>query len=657
MDDTTRTALDVEAPVNPYSLLDALNAASARSSTLWLLFLALMAYLLVAAAGVTHRDLLLDTGVVLPLLQARIDLARFFVLAPAVLALLHLGLVAQLVLLARKTHEFHNALRLLESTDRRTHPLRLEVDSFFFVQALAGPERSRFVSGFLNAIGWTTVVVLPLFLLLYLQIAFLPVHDAVITSVQRAILLADVVLLGLVGVFLLRTETGWLGAFLRLGIHNPGSLVFGLAVLAGTAFVSLFLATIPGGPAQDDRASVVAAAGGPLFGLFPRNLVVTNADLVGEGSVSEWTSARTSISLRGRDLRFARLERVNLRQADLSGANLDGASLAGAYLGGARLGCAEGATPQPSDDRRKAQCTSARGADFSGARLFDAKLAGADLRGAKLDDAGMERVDLSRSLLSGASFDRASLSRADLSGALSAGHQLRARQPAGRQPRRRQIAGRRLLGRQPGGRQPRARLSGGRGAARGRPGGRRAAVGQALRRRPARRQAAGRGPRRRAGVACATSGRRHGGARRPRQHRDAVARQGGRRCPEGSRQCPEAARRRAGAECHRPTPRGGLGGSADGQAWSALHRASEAAMADGYRTRLTVLLGRLACSARFADGAVASGLARRASGQSFKGEPAPLYERLKAADCPAARNVPPRLLLDLAAAIEAKKAE
>ena len=420
MDDNTRTALDVEAPVNPYSLLDALNAASARTSTLWLMFLALMAYLLVAVAGVTHRDLLLDSGVVLPLLQARIDLARFFVLAPAGLALLHLGLLAQLVLLARKTLEFHNALRLLESTERRTHPLRLEVDSFFFVQALAGPERSRFVSGFLNAIGWTTVVVLPLLLLLYLQVAFLPVHDATITLVQQAILLVDVVLLALLSVFLLRTETGWIGAFLRLGIHNPGSLVFGIAVLAGAAFVSLFLATIPGGPTGDDRASAASAAGGPLFGLFPRNLVVTDVDLAGPLGVGDFVAgARLSLNLRGRDLRFARLERVNLGRADLSGANLDGASLAGTFLRSARLGCAAGPAPAPSDDRSKAQCTSARGADFSGAQLGVAILAGADLRGAKFDDAALKGADLSRSLLTGAGFDRASLQGANLTEALS----------------------------------------------------------------------------------------------------------------------------------------------------------------------------------------------------------------------------------------------
>src|SRR5262245_7629487 len=106
MDDNTRAALDAEAPVNPYSLLDAVNAAAQRSTTLWLLCLGLMAYLALTLASLTHRDLLLDTGILLPLLQVRIDLARFFVAAPAVFAFLHLMLVAHFALLARKTLEF-----------------------------------------------------------------------------------------------------------------------------------------------------------------------------------------------------------------------------------------------------------------------------------------------------------------------------------------------------------------------------------------------------------------------------------------------------------------------------------------------------------------------------------------------------------------------
>ena len=116
-------APESETPVNPYSLLEAVNSSSDTAHTGWLIFLAIMTYLMIAVAGVTHEALLLETPVQLPILQVKIQLKQFFQFAPIVLVLFHLGILAQLVLLARKTLEFDHAIRLLETSDRRTHPL------------------------------------------------------------------------------------------------------------------------------------------------------------------------------------------------------------------------------------------------------------------------------------------------------------------------------------------------------------------------------------------------------------------------------------------------------------------------------------------------------------------------------------------------------
>ena len=185
---------DIETPVNPYSLLEAVNSSSDTSHTGWLLFLAVMTYLVIAVAGVTHEALLLETPVQLPILQVKIQLKQFFQFAPIVLVLFHLGIMAQLVLLARKTLEFDHAIRLLETSSRRTHPLRLELHNFFFVQAIAGPQRSVVMSGFLNIMSWLTIVILPVILLLYMQVAFLPYHDVTTTWINRIALLFDIVL-------------------------------------------------------------------------------------------------------------------------------------------------------------------------------------------------------------------------------------------------------------------------------------------------------------------------------------------------------------------------------------------------------------------------------------------------------------------------------
>src|SRR5262245_9421308 len=337
MQDDTRAALDAETPVNPYSLLEAVNASSRTANSAWLIFLGLMAYLVVTVAGVTHKDLLLNSDVVLPILQVKIELVRFFVFAPIVLVLLHLGLVGQLVLLARKTLEFADALRMLESTDLRTHPLRLELDNFFFVQTLAGPERSRAVSAFLNCMSWLTLAILPVLALLYVQVTFLPYHDDAVTWVHRVVVLADVAILLLIGVFLIRPEVSFFSAVWRIGMHNPGSLMFGLMLLAAAAVFSLLIATIPG-PGRDERARWFGAENGPLLAAFARSLNLADTDLVVDSAV---TPGVPSINLRGRDLRFARLDRADLHQADMTGANLDGASLVGADLRQVWLQCGD----------------------------------------------------------------------------------------------------------------------------------------------------------------------------------------------------------------------------------------------------------------------------------------------------------------------------
>ncbi|MCK5089386.1 MAG: hypothetical protein KAQ88_05340, partial [Hyphomicrobiaceae bacterium] len=169
MVDSTQVAPESETPVNPYSLLEAVNRSSDKAQGAWLIFLAVMTYVTVAVAGVTHEALLLDTPVQLPILQVNIQLKQFFQFAPIVLVLFHLGVLAQLVLLARKTLEFDHAIQLLEATKKRTHPLRLELHNYFFVQAIAGPQRSRIMSTFLHLMTWLTVVVIPVVLLLYIQ--------------------------------------------------------------------------------------------------------------------------------------------------------------------------------------------------------------------------------------------------------------------------------------------------------------------------------------------------------------------------------------------------------------------------------------------------------------------------------------------------------
>ena len=69
------------------------NLTSSSTRNGWVFFLALQAYFFVALAGITHRDLLLNTPVALPLLQVEISLQGFFVFGPVILVLIHVGIL------------------------------------------------------------------------------------------------------------------------------------------------------------------------------------------------------------------------------------------------------------------------------------------------------------------------------------------------------------------------------------------------------------------------------------------------------------------------------------------------------------------------------------------------------------------------------------
>jgi uncharacterized protein YjbI with pentapeptide repeats len=435
---------------------------------------------------------------------------------------------------------------------------------------------------------------------------------------------------------------------LRLGYKNPGSMIFGLATLAGAAFVAV-VATVPGS----------AGSSAPLLGFFPRNLELADASLVADKDRLSAPIGGRTLNLRGRDLRFAKLDRADLRQVDLTGAQLDGASLIGADLRGARLGCADGAALQQADGRAKAGCTSAKGADFGNAQLNDAGLAGADLTGAHFDEAVLDRADLSRALLSGATFERAKLQRAslasanlraaslaqaslhgatltgarlemaDLSGAGLQGARLvsahlsaallRAADLEGAELQRAKLYGADLRG----AKLKAADLAG-------------ASVWHAI--------APG-------GDAVVLADIANVVLRAP-----AAADLEALKAALASEESQQArAERTAGLKgLIAALADGGWESSADGQAWAALLRASEAAMAEGFKTRLSEHLGRLACRTRLAE-TIATAIVTRAVSPGFKGDVSVLHDRLKATDCAAVHTVPRATLIDLAVAAEAAK--
>jgi hypothetical protein len=89
-------------------------------------------------------------------------------------------------------------------------------------------------------------------------------------------------------------------------------------------------------------------------------------------------------------------------------------------------------------------------------------------------------------------------------------------------------------------------------------------------------------------------------------------------------------------------------GSPEAQKWQSQQALANGAAGDGYKTTLSEYLARLVCKARWSSGAVATGVAKRALGQAFRGDMVAVYDRLRSKECPAAETVSRKTLRDLA---------
>jgi hypothetical protein len=108
-------------------------------------------------------------------------------------------------------------------------------------------------------------------------------------------------------------------------------------------------------------------------------------------------------------------------------------------------------------------------------------------------------------------------------------------------------------------------------------------------------------------------------------------------------------------------------GSADQQRWQSLTSAPAPqpvttaaipglapapAPTDSYKTDLTTYLTKMMCSARWSNGSVATGVARRAVAQQFRGDVVAVYDGLKNNSCPASAKMPTKVMRDLSSAAE-----
>ena len=175
----------------------AVEDAASVSGALWFSYLFVLFYFAIAAGAVTHADLFFENPVKLPILSVDLPLLAFFFLAPILFVIIHAYILVHLVMLTDKAKRYHQALHQQIEDDAIRDGLRRQLPSNVFVQFLAGaPETREGPFGWiLRTIGWTTLVIGPVLLLLLIQIQFLPFHNSFITWTHRLALLADLFLI------------------------------------------------------------------------------------------------------------------------------------------------------------------------------------------------------------------------------------------------------------------------------------------------------------------------------------------------------------------------------------------------------------------------------------------------------------------------------
>src|SRR5439155_1103387 len=144
----------------------------------------------------TDVQLLKVSPVTLPLLNVQLPIVGFYVFVPWLLLLVYFNLLLHLTFLSQKLHRFNAVLASL--TDEATREdQRARLFPFPFSTLLIGQQVPWRLRGLLGLMVLTTVLLLPLVLLLWAQVRFLPYHDTAITWNHRAAVLVDLMLLWL----------------------------------------------------------------------------------------------------------------------------------------------------------------------------------------------------------------------------------------------------------------------------------------------------------------------------------------------------------------------------------------------------------------------------------------------------------------------------
>jgi hypothetical protein len=227
-------------------LKGAVDEANGRLRTALFTFVSAGLYLAVTAAATTDRDLLLGRLYNLPIFNVALPILGFYLLAPAVYAILHVTLLAQIGSLARRTSELAAALAVpvegasggsgvpradLRLILRLAVPIAADDEG----DGRAGARARQLGTLALLVAAVAALAVLPLAVLVLLHWKFLAYQDTAISAVHAALILLDAAAV-LAFTVSLREPAAVLVAALAGTRRRPGRLPLAAFVLPACSF-------------------------------------------------------------------------------------------------------------------------------------------------------------------------------------------------------------------------------------------------------------------------------------------------------------------------------------------------------------------------------------------------------------------------------------
>jgi hypothetical protein len=180
-------------PFDVEALEKALNDSASRVSAIWITFIVFGLYLVITAGTITHRQLLVEDPVKLPVLNIDLPLVGFFFLAPILFVVLHVYVLIQVLLLARTATTYNEALDRLVRGPTGNAAMRQRLVNTPFAQIFAGAptERGDWLGWLLRTMAWLTLAVAPVLTLLQFQLKSLPFHSHLITWNLRILIFLE----------------------------------------------------------------------------------------------------------------------------------------------------------------------------------------------------------------------------------------------------------------------------------------------------------------------------------------------------------------------------------------------------------------------------------------------------------------------------------